>query len=142
MKRKVCLSLSHVQLFAIVWTVAHRLLCPWDSPGKNGVGCHALLQRIFPTQGSIPCLLLLLHWQAGSLPLAPLGGPGSSWTRDQIHVPCTGRWILNPWTTRKVRVLLVLLLYHLALSCFSGNVRPIHTAVKNKKKSQRLLDAC
>ena len=22
-----------------------RLLCPWDSPGKNtGVGCHALLQ--------------------------------------------------------------------------------------------------
>ena len=28
-----------------------------DSPGKNtGVGCHALLQRIFPTQGSIPGL--------------------------------------------------------------------------------------
>ena len=25
-----------------------RLLCPWDSPGKNnGVGSHALLQRIF-----------------------------------------------------------------------------------------------
>ena len=29
-----------------------RLLCPWDSPGKKtGVGCHALLQGIFPTQG-------------------------------------------------------------------------------------------
>ena len=29
-----------------------------DSPGKNtGVGCHALLQRIFPTQGSNPGLL-------------------------------------------------------------------------------------
>ena len=28
-----------------------RLLCPWDSPGKDtGVGCHALLQGIFPTQ--------------------------------------------------------------------------------------------
>ena len=28
-----------------------RLLCPWDSPGKNtGVGCHALLRGIFPTQ--------------------------------------------------------------------------------------------
>ena len=28
-----------------------------DSPGKNiGVGCHALLQRIFPTQGSNPGL--------------------------------------------------------------------------------------
>ena len=30
-----------------------RLLCPWDSPGKNtGVGCHALLQGLFLTQGS------------------------------------------------------------------------------------------
>ena len=29
-----------------------RLLCPWDSPGKNpGVGSHALLQGLFPTQG-------------------------------------------------------------------------------------------
>ena len=32
-----------------------RLLCPWDPPGKNtGDGCHALLQGIFPTQGSNP----------------------------------------------------------------------------------------
>ena len=29
------------------------LLCPWDFPDKStGVGCHFLLQRIFPTQGS------------------------------------------------------------------------------------------
>ena len=29
-----------------------RLPCPWNSPGKNtGVGCHSLLQGIFPTQG-------------------------------------------------------------------------------------------
>ena len=29
-----------------------RLLCPWDSPGKDtGVGGHALLQAIFQTQG-------------------------------------------------------------------------------------------
>ena len=28
-----------------------RLLCPWNSPGKNtGVGSHSLLQGIFPTQ--------------------------------------------------------------------------------------------
>ena len=51
-----------------------RILCPWDSPAKNaGVGCHALLQGIFPTQGSNPCLLCLLQWQAGSLPLVPPG---------------------------------------------------------------------
>ena len=30
-----------------------RLLCPWDSPGKNtGVGCRFLLQGVFPIQGS------------------------------------------------------------------------------------------
>ena len=34
-----------------------RLLCPWDFPGKNTrMGCHFLLQRIFLTQGSDPCL--------------------------------------------------------------------------------------
>ena len=39
-----------------------RLLCPRDSLGKNtGVGCHALLQGIFPTQGSNPDLLWRLH---------------------------------------------------------------------------------
>ena len=47
-----------------------------DSPGKNtGVGCHAFLQGIFPKQGSNPCLLCPLHWQAGSLPLVPSGRP-------------------------------------------------------------------
>ena len=35
-----------------------RLLCPWDSPGKNsGVDCYNLLQRMFPTQGLNPNLL-------------------------------------------------------------------------------------
>ena len=34
------------------------VLCPWDFPGKNtGVGCHSLLQGIFPTQGSKSGLL-------------------------------------------------------------------------------------
>ena len=35
-----------------------RLLCPWNSPGKDtGVGCHFLPQGIFPTQGLSPRLL-------------------------------------------------------------------------------------
>ena len=33
------------------------------------------LQGIFPAQGSNPCLLHLLHWQAGSLELVPPGQP-------------------------------------------------------------------
>ena len=45
---------SHVQIFSTLW-----LLCLWDSPGKNtGVGCHALLRGIFPTQGSNPMFLM------------------------------------------------------------------------------------
>ena len=45
--------LSRVQLFAILWLKPTRLLCPWNSPGKNiGVGCHPLLQRIILTQRS------------------------------------------------------------------------------------------
>ena len=49
----VCvLSLSGVRLFAILWAVAARVLCPWSSPGKNTeVGYHFLLQGIFLTQG-------------------------------------------------------------------------------------------
>ena len=35
--------------------------------------CDALLQRIFSIQGSNLLLLRLLHWQVGSLPLAPPG---------------------------------------------------------------------
>ena len=35
-----------------------RLLCPWDFRGKStGVGCHFLLQGIFPTQGWNPGVL-------------------------------------------------------------------------------------
>ena len=40
-----------------------RLLCPWDFLGKNtGVGCHALLQGIFSTQGLNLALLLCTLW--------------------------------------------------------------------------------
>ena len=44
----------------------------WGSPGKNtGVGCHALLQGIFLTQGLNLHLLHILQWQADSLSLVP-----------------------------------------------------------------------
>ena len=67
---------THVRLFVTPWSVATRLLCPWDSLGKNtGVGCHALLQGVFLTQGQNLHLSRLLHWQAGSLPLVPPGKP-------------------------------------------------------------------
>ena len=64
---------SRVRLFATPWTVASRLLCPWDSPGKNtGVGCHFLLQGIFWAQGSNPGLL---HCRQTLYPLSHQGSP-------------------------------------------------------------------
>ena len=44
--------LSRVWLFDTRGLEPARLLCPWDSPGKNtGVGSLSLLQGIFPAQG-------------------------------------------------------------------------------------------
>ena len=51
-RMNVCVSVA--RSCPTPWPRGHptRLLCPWDSPGKKtGVGCHSLLQGIFPTQG-------------------------------------------------------------------------------------------
>ena len=57
-----------------------------DSPDKNtGVGCHALLQGIFLTQGSKPHLSRLLRWQAGSLLVVPFGKPWSMTGTDRRY---------------------------------------------------------
>ena len=56
-------SFSHISLSVTPWTVAHQAP-PFhgDSPGKNiGVGGHAFLQGIFPTQGLNPHPLNLLQ---------------------------------------------------------------------------------
>ena len=67
---------NRVQLFVTPWTEAHQAPLSMDFPGKNtGMGCHFLLQEVFPTQGLNLCLLHLLHWQADSLPLCHLGSP-------------------------------------------------------------------
>ena len=57
----------------------------WDSPGRNtGVGCHALLQGIFPNQGSNPglphCRRILYH----------LSHQGSPWILEWVAYPSSG----------------------------------------------------
>ena len=55
MKVKVSVMSDSLRLHGLRFT---RLLCPWNSPGKNSeVGCHLLLQGYFPTQGSNPGFL-------------------------------------------------------------------------------------
>ena len=69
-----------------------RLLCLWDFPGKNaGVGCRALLQGIFPTQGS---KLGLLHWRQilyhpppnGSTPTLVPAGPAQAQATHSLTI--------------------------------------------------------
>ena len=61
----------------------------WNFPDKNtGVGCHFLLQGIFPTQGLSPRLLHILCWQVDSLPLCHSCLVTSNWERvGRIHDP-------------------------------------------------------
>ena len=84
----------------IAWTVAHRVLCPWNSPGKNtGVGCHSLLQGLFPAQGSNPGLLYcrqifyhLSHW-------------GSHWGSSEYNATLTlllGEWVQMSYNTETI----------------------------------------
>ena len=62
-----------------------RLLCPWDSPGKNtGVGCHALLQGNLPNPGVEPRSPPL---QVNSLPSEPPGKPMTI-----IVIPISQMW--------------------------------------------------
>ena len=77
-----------------------RLLYPWNFPCKNiGVGCHFLLQGIFPTQGLNPHLLGFLHWQADPLTTPPPGKPTTENNLAQYPVvlrlrnPTLASWI-------------------------------------------------
>ena len=69
-------SLSRVWLFEAPRPVACQAPLPMDYPGKNtGVGCHFLLQGIFPTQGLNSHLLWLLYWQARFFTIESPGKP-------------------------------------------------------------------
>ena len=85
--------LSHVRLFATPWTVASKApLSMGILPGKNiGLGCHGLLQGIFPTQGSNPglphCGQILYRLSHQGSP-SPLGEPEVI-TETGTHFPST-----------------------------------------------------
>ena len=94
-----------------------RLLCPWDSPGKNtGVGCRFLLQEIFPTQGLNPSIP---HYRRRQWHPTPVLLPGKSHGQRSL-VDC------SPWghtesdTTEWLH-------FHFSLSCTGeGNGNPLH----------------
>ena len=67
--------LSHVWFFVTPWTIARQ------APLSMGLPRQEYWSELpCPPLGDLPCLLCLLHWQAGSLPLAPLGKPHRKYT--------------------------------------------------------------
>ena len=74
---------SHVWLFATLWTCQVPVSVRF-SRKEYGVGCHFLLQRVFPTQELDLHLFRLLLWQASSWPLVPPGK--GSWVGAKISL--------------------------------------------------------
>ena len=67
------LLLNCIQLFVTHWNVAHQ--SPLSMGFSRQEYWSGFLQGIFSIQGLNLHLSCLLHWQVGSLPLAPPGKP-------------------------------------------------------------------
>ena len=76
MLRAMCLHAQSYPALCDPMDCNSQSCCVHNFPGKNtGVGCHFLLQGIFPTLGQNLHLLCILHWQADSLLTVPPGKP-------------------------------------------------------------------
>ena len=84
----VCVCVSGLVVSDSLWPQGlwpARLLCPWESPDKNAaVGCHSVLQEIFPTQGLKPglshCRQILYHLSCQASPNMTLS-EGKRWAK-------------------------------------------------------------
>ena len=90
---------SCVWLFATLWTIACKLLCPWDSPCKNtGLGFHFLLQQL---SGALMKIQI-----AGP---HPRPGAETKFPGDTVAVnPVTWLWGPRPLTIQNTRVIQIL----------------------------------
>ena len=118
------------------------LLCPWDSPGKNtGVGCHAFLHGIFPTQRSNPglphCRQILYHLSHQGNPriLEWVSYPFSrvsSWPRNQTRISCIAGRFFTSWATREAHYIN----YHIIYFHFSKHdIKSDRDELNLKKKA-------
>ena len=82
--------IPHVRVKVLVTQscLSTRLLCPWNSPGKNtGLGSHSPLQGLFLSQGSNPglsqCRQIVQHLSHQGSPI-PRTKINSKWINDQL----------------------------------------------------------
>ena len=114
--------LSPVRLAATSWTIATRLLCPWNFPGKNnGVGCHFLLHHICLCCAVLSCSVVSDSLQPARL-LCPCNSPGnntgmvampssrgSSQPRERTQVSCIAGGFWAIWATKEAHPICMLL---------------------------------
>ena len=114
----VCVCVYSAAVLRCIWLCDHMDCSPpgfsihRDSPGTSiRVGCHVLLQRIFPTQGLNPGLpncrqiLYRLSRQGSPRILERVACPfsrGPSWPRTQPGVSCIAGGLFTSWATREV----------------------------------------
>ena len=94
--------------FSCVWlcvtprTIAHQSPLPMGFSRQeywSGLPCPPSGHLL--TQGSNPCLLSLLRWQAGSLPLVPPGKIPPSPYLSSVQLLSCVRLFVTPWITAR-----------------------------------------
>ena len=100
----------------------------WDFPGKNtGVGCHALLQGIFLTQGLnlhlLHCRKILYNWALREF-------PGVSFKRALILF----MWAPPPWPNHLPLPNTITLRVRISTYRFGGGVTNIHFITDGKEE--------
>ena len=108
-----------------------------DSTGKNTrMGCHALLQEIFPTQGSNPglphCRQILYHLSHQGCPrilewIACRFSRESSWPRNWTRVSCTAGRFFTSWATREAHSICQCFLF--PSTCCREHCQPLKTCL-------------
>ena len=111
-----------------------------DSPGKNsGVGCHAPLLGIFPTQGSnsgFPhCRQILYHLSHQGSPrilewVAYPFSRKSSWPRNRTEVSCIAGRFFTSWATREAHVPAYMYIIHYICISFDSIIPLIESCHK------------
>ena len=106
------------------------------------MSCHCLLQGIFLTQESNPCLLSLLHWQVESLPLSHLGRLAIKCLTENSSKPQQKSMLMEKWT-----ISVSLKSYQVTLQdkpvlefnycCGEGNGNPLQGSCLEKPRDSR-----
>ena len=121
----ISLCMPESVCFGTLPTAARQVLCLWDSPGRNtGLGCNALLQRIFLTQEPrdqtlVSCIKCIFF------------------TTEPIRKPNISLCLLWQWADGGS---VLVLCFHVCVLCFNVNmkIKPLPCTSKKKKKKKKI----